>query len=125
MRHALSERVSGTITRYCYFFLGNLFYALSLNLFFLPNRIAAGGFAGIATVLSFWIPLPVGTLTIFMNIPFLIWSFFVKGWRYTLRTIFSVFVYAIPLNVKIYKYQTIRKYHEALYCSSLFISNFL
>lgn len=86
------------LTRWGYFFLANLLYALALDCFFLPHRIVAGGFVGIATVLSYMIPLPVGTLTILLNLPFLLWSLLVKGGGYTWRTVFCTFIYGIMVD---------------------------
>ena len=38
-----------------FIFLGNLCYALAINLFMQENRIAAGGFAGLAIALNPWL----------------------------------------------------------------------
>ena len=88
-----------TLERLLYFLIGNLFYTFAVNMFFLENNIAAGGFAGIATVLTSLIPLDIGTVVILMNIPFLIWAYFVHGWRYTLITFSASFVYSALLNL--------------------------
>lgn len=82
-----------------YFLAGNLLYALALDLFFLENNIAAGGFAGIATVINYIIPIPVGVVVFLMNIPFLIWSYFAKGWPYTAKTLLSSVVYSALVDL--------------------------
>lgn len=50
---------------------GSLLVALSLNLFLVPNKIAAGGFSGIATVVYYLshFKLPVGMTMLALNIP--------------------------------------------------------
>ena len=82
-----------------YFLLGNMLYVAAVNMFFLENNIAAGGFAGIATVLTTLVPLEVGTIMMIMNVPFLIWAIFLKGWKYALITSTASFVYSMLLNL--------------------------
>lgn len=53
--------------------LGCAIYAVGFNLFFQPNNIVMGGFTGLAQIINRLIPvLPVGMLTIVMNIPLFI-----------------------------------------------------
>ena len=48
-------------------------YAITFNWFFQPNHIAFGGFTGVAQILNFlWDVLPVGIVTIVMNVPLFI-----------------------------------------------------
>ena len=48
-------------------------YALAFNWFFQPNHIAFGGFTGVAQILNaMWSALPVGVVTIVMNVPLFI-----------------------------------------------------
>ena len=50
--------------------LGSVIYALGFVLFYAPNDVALGGITGLAQVINHVIPaLPVGVLTIVMNIP--------------------------------------------------------
>lgn len=81
-----------------YFLVGNLFYALAIQFFLAGNKIAAGGFSGIAIVLSTLMPLSIGNFIFLLNLPFLIISYFVKGKRYTLKTFFGSTIYTIILN---------------------------
>ncbi len=78
-----------------YFILSNVFYALAIQLFYFPNDIAAGGMAGIATVLTQLIPVSLGVLVFLMNIPFAIWAVFVFGWAYSLKTVLALAVYGV------------------------------
>jgi uncharacterized membrane-anchored protein YitT (DUF2179 family) len=73
---------------------GTLLYALSLNLFLVKNEIAAGGFAGIATVLNSVVEVPIGVMVIIMNVPFLVLSVKVKGIPFTVKTLLAVFIYS-------------------------------
>ena len=57
--------------------LGSVIYALAFDWFAAPNQIAMGGVTGLAQVLNVLIPiLPVGILSILINVPL-----FLAGWR--------------------------------------------
>ena len=50
--------------------LGSVLYALAFNWFFLPNGLTLGGFTGAAQIVNYLLPaLPIGVLTIVMNVP--------------------------------------------------------
>ena len=50
--------------------ISSAIYALAFDWFFQPNHIAFGGFTGVAQILnSLWDVLPVGVVTIVMNVP--------------------------------------------------------
>ena len=76
-------------------FGGILLYALSLNLFLAGNDIAAGGLAGVATVLSRLIPLRISVLILLMNLPLLAISLVVRGWRFTRNTLVGSLLYSL------------------------------
>ena len=72
---------------------GITLYALGLNLFLAPNNIAAGGIAGIATVLSSLMPVSVATVIFFINLPLLVASVFMKGWKFARNTVLASWMY--------------------------------
>lgn len=78
---------------------GNFMYALALALFLTGNNIAAGGLAGIAIVIGKFIPLGVGVLTLFMNLPILTAAVAINGWRYTINTMIAAFVYSATIEL--------------------------
>ncbi len=86
------------VDRIIFFMVGNILYALALRLFYIDNNIAAGGFSGIATVINYIVPINVGTLMFIMNMPLIVFSFFLKGARFTLITVSSTFVYSLIVN---------------------------
>ena len=67
--------------------LGVIFIALGLNLLKLSGFIT-GGIAGIALLVSYWLPLSIGLLFIVVNIPFLIFAYFSMGKAFALKTVF-------------------------------------
>lgn len=75
--------------------LGNLMYALALNLFLVQNDIAAGGFAGIATMINHYVSVPVGTTVFLMNIPLIIWAWKSYGRAFAVRCIIGNIVFTL------------------------------
>ncbi len=87
------------ILRVFYIIAGNLIYALGLNLFFVGNNIAAGKFGGIATIINYLVPIPIGTIIFLMNIPVFIFSIKIKGWKYNAVNLIGCLIYAVFVNV--------------------------
>lgn len=79
--------------------VGSAIYAAAVSLFLDPNGIVPGGFTGIAMILSKFIPLETGTLTLALNIPLLIAGIFVFGMKFLGTTIYSVAVSSILMNL--------------------------
>ncbi|MEI7255468.1 YitT family protein [Dickeya dadantii] len=79
LAHTLKDDVYGLM-------LGVMFIAIGLNLLKLSGMIT-GGIAGIALLLSYFIPLSIGVLFILANIPFMIFCYFSMGRAFTLKTL--------------------------------------
>lgn len=78
--------------------LGVLAYALTMDLFLAGNQIAAGGVSGLAVIGRHFLPLPLGVLTLALNIPILIFSAFVNGVRYTAGAFFGAVLQALFID---------------------------
>lgn len=78
---------------------GNFFYSAALNFFLVGNEIAAGGFAGIATLINHYITVPVGTTVFIMNFPLIIWAWRSKGKDYALNCIMGNLLFTIIANL--------------------------
>jgi len=80
--------------------LGAIVQAASMDLFLVPGQVASGGVSGLAQVLNFHTRLPIGMMVLVMNVPL-----FVLGWRYLggrrffLRTIFTVTLYSVLVDL--------------------------
>ena len=85
--------------RLMFIFLGNLCYALAINLFMQENRIAAGGFAGLAIALNPWLHVPIGVFVLVLSIPLYIWSVPVKGWSFMLLGLVGSLLYTLEVDV--------------------------
>jgi len=82
-----------------YLIAGTLCYVAAMRLFFVDNRIAAGGFSGIATVINYVTGVPIGTLVFLMNCPLIVIAIKIMGWRYCVKTLISMVLYSLALNM--------------------------
>ncbi|MEW8958202.1 MAG: YitT family protein [Moorella sp. (in: firmicutes)] len=71
---------------------GTLITALGLVLFLVPNKIAAGGVSGLATVLHYVFGWPVGLTMLVLNIPLFLAGLKVLGWQFGLKTIYGTII---------------------------------
>ena len=67
--------------------LGASLVALSLIWFLAPNRIAAGGVSGLATIAHHWMGWPVGLVSIILNVPLLVLALIILGRGMAIKTI--------------------------------------
>ena len=78
---------------------GILLYCLALDLFLVGNNIAAGGIAGLATVLVKVVPISLGVMVYIMNAPILLTAIKVNGWKYTVATLIYATSYTIAIDL--------------------------
>ena len=62
------------VVMYLKIVIGAALYAAGFQFFLYPNAISTGGLTGIAMIINFFSGLPVGVMTIIMNIPLFIFS---------------------------------------------------
>lgn len=78
---------------------GIFLYCLALDLFLVGNDIAAGGIAGLATVLIKVVPLSLGVMVYIMNAPILLTAIKINGWRYTVATLIYATAYTLAIDL--------------------------
>jgi len=69
---------------------GSALIALGLTSFLIPNRIAAGGVSGLATVIFHLTQIPVGIMVLIINLPLFLVSMKILGRSFGARTIYGV-----------------------------------
>ncbi len=97
--NALMEKVGVTPKRIGFLLIADLLYALSLNLFYVPHSIAAGGLAGIGTAINSLVPIPIGVLMFLMNLPICLWGIKVKGVRFVALSMVAMGIYSAFVDV--------------------------
>ncbi|MBQ8001597.1 MAG: YitT family protein [Ruminococcus sp.] len=81
-------------------FAGCVLYALSIVLFISPNNIAPGGVIGISTLINYTFDfLPLGTMSLILNIPLFIWGFVVLGWKYLSRSVICTGISSVLIDL--------------------------
>ncbi|MHB1651907.1 MAG: YitT family protein [Desulfitobacteriaceae bacterium] len=79
--------------------LGAGISAFGVQAFIVQARLGGGGVGGIALLLFYTLGLPVGTMTLLLNIPLLL-----LGWKevnrtFVLKTLYGIAVFSILLNI--------------------------
>ena len=78
--------------------LGSAAYALSVNVFTAPNRIAPGGVTGVATLVNYLTGAPIGVTILLINIPLLLAAWRFLGPSYTLKTTAATVVVSVVID---------------------------
>lgn len=80
--------------------LGSLLFALGFDWFFAPNQVAMGGVTGLAQVINALVPvLPVGLLTILLNVPLFLVGWQVLGFHLLASSLYSMAVSAAAIDL--------------------------
>lgn len=83
------NRLKNTIWSYLLITLGSLLVAVGLDMFLIPNRIAAGGVSGLATVIYYVFDSPVGVTMLLINIPLFLAGLKLLGAQFGLKTLYG------------------------------------
>ncbi|MDR9788439.1 MAG: YitT family protein [Peptococcaceae bacterium MAG4] len=79
--------------------LGVLLTALGLDLFLIPNKIAAGGVSGIATILYYLIGAPVGITMLALNVPLFILGILRLGLPFGFRSLYGTISLSLAIDL--------------------------
>lgn len=88
--------------------IGSLIYGIGTYMFVVPANIAPGGASGIALMVNFVTGLPVGTLTLVLNVPLLVLAWFYLSRKFAVSTAITTAVcsfvldFIVPLFVPVY-----------------------
>ena len=72
-----NKKIKAIAFKYLLIVVGAALFAAGFQFFLYPNSIIVGGVSGIAMIINLLTKLPVGLLTIVLNIPL-----FIIAWRY-------------------------------------------
>jgi uncharacterized membrane-anchored protein YitT (DUF2179 family) len=73
--------------------------ALGISVFLVPNRIAAGGVTGLATVIYHWTRWPVGLVSLGLNLPLFAVGFRLIGTGFGLRTMAATVLLSLFIDL--------------------------
>ncbi|MDC7238766.1 MAG: YitT family protein, partial [Spirochaetales bacterium] len=94
----MRKKLLREIPSYLFIFLGCLIMALGMNLFLVPNRIAAGGLSGIGIVVYTLFNFPVGMTVLILNIPLFLISWKVLGTSFGVKTLFATLCFSFAVD---------------------------
>jgi len=111
MKRVLSRANPSTVLKsrrvrdYALMTIGIAITAWGLNAFLIPNRLAAGGVSGLATVFyylfqdRFGVNVPIGMQMLLMNSVLLAIGVSRKGWRYGAKTVYGMVAMSVMVDV--------------------------
>ncbi|MBE7069707.1 MAG: YitT family protein [Ruminococcaceae bacterium] len=79
--------------------VGAVIAAFALEEFLVPFKILDGGVVGISMIISQLSGLPLGVLTIVLNIPFMILGFKRLGMRFLVKAIYAMVIFSVFLGI--------------------------
>lgn len=79
--------------------VGAVIAAFALEDFLVPFKILDGGVVGISMIISQLSGLPLGVLTIVLNIPFMILGFKRLGMRFLIKAIYAMVIFSVFLGI--------------------------
>lgn len=84
---------------------GSILYAVGIYTFARMGNFAPGGLSGLALIINHVSALPIGTVTLILNIPFVIFSYKFVGKYFLMKTVRTMLLNTIILDV-IFPYTT-------------------
>ena len=80
--------------------LGAVIYALAFDWFVAPNQLAMGGVTGLAQIVNALVPvLPVGVLSILVNVPLFLAGWRLLGGRLLVSSLYAMAVSSLAIDV--------------------------
>ena len=97
------EKVMNFVKGYIGMVFGCVFYSLSIVLFLEPCGIVAGGVAGLSTLIHLLNEkIPIGLVTIAINIPIFLLGLKYTGWKFILKCLLTVVVLGVSTDLLAY-----------------------
>jgi uncharacterized membrane-anchored protein YitT (DUF2179 family) len=95
---------------------GSVLAAFALEEFLVANNIFDGGVVGVSMILHNFLPVPLGLLTVIINIPFLIYALLHIGKRFLAKAAYSMVLFSVLLEV----FKTIPEITDDLLLATVF-----
>ena len=84
---------------YLMVFSGSIILAIGYSFFIVPHNIVPGGVFGLSIVLHEMVGWTIGTISLCINIPLLVWGTKILGRKAGLKTAFSMFTVSIAVDI--------------------------
>lgn len=93
------KKIKKTIVESIGTIIGAFIIAFGVSLFLLPNQLSTGGFSGIATVTYYLFKIPMGIMTIILNIPLFIFSIYKIGKEFFFKTVLGTVSLSLFIDI--------------------------
>lgn len=81
---------------------GSVLFAIAISMFTAPNNIMNGGVTGATTMLNYAFGLPIGIMTIVINVPIFIWGAVENGRKFLFKTVYATVLSAVLIDMSAY-----------------------
>lgn len=78
---------------------GAAVYAMAVAALTAPNNIAPGGVTGLCTMLNFMFGTPIGLMSLFINIPIVLWAVMDIGYKLVVRTVAAIVLSSLFIDL--------------------------
>jgi len=79
--------------------IGAAILAAALNMFLIPNKIAAGGVSGLGIIVYHLLGFPVGLTMLVINIPLFATGIKKLGWAYGFKSLYGATIFAVLVDL--------------------------
>ena len=87
------------IYEYVLIFIGSFLIGYAIKNIYDPINLVTGGVSGFAVIFNALFSMPLWLTNTLLNIPLFILTYFVKGWKFMVRTLFSTAALSLALLV--------------------------
>lgn len=84
--------------RYAMVAISCVVMGVAFNTFYVPNKLLSGGISGIAGILYYTMDLPIGIVSIILNIPLFILGYKFMDKEYLIGALYGMFVFSFALD---------------------------
>ena len=95
----MSNKYFQIIKEYSIVTLACVVMAFNINYFFLANKLAEGGIAGISLIIHYLTNIDIGYLYFILNIPLIILAYMFIGKDFLIKTLFATLILTIFLKI--------------------------
>lgn len=79
--------------------IGAFIMAIATSLFLLPNQLSSGGFAGIATIIYYFLKIPMGITILAFNIPLFLFAGYKLGKSFLIKSIIGTITFSLAIDI--------------------------
>ena len=95
-----TKKVWDEVKGYLFMLLGCVAYALSTSVFLAPNSIVAGGVTGLSVIINLLNEkIPIGMISIVINLPILALGIRFQGWKFILRCLLTIVTLGVVTDI--------------------------